>query len=361
MDDSEGFVRIPLDCDLAVSQVRDYAIFMADAHGRTASWNEGVQQVIGWPEQEWVGQPAHVLFPPDEREDAYRELETAKREGRANNDRWLVRNDGRRFYAHGATTAIFRDGRHVGFLKVLRDRTREHEYEEALRIADRRKNNFLAMLAHELRNPLGPIRSGLHIMQEARHNAAVLEQVREMMARQLGYLIHLIDDLMDVSRITHGKLELRPGPVLLSAIIESAVEMARGMIEVQGHSLEVNLPPRPVRFEGDLTRLTQVFANLLINAAKYTERGGRIVLNATADEDWVVVDVVDNGIGLSAEALEDVFEMFSQFAQKPDAPVGLGIGLALARSLVQMHGGSIKASSDGRGRGATFTVCLPRR
>lgn len=333
---------------------------MADAEGYAASWNEGVLHTLGWTETEWIGQPAHVLFPPEDRQDAYRELETAKELGQANDDRWLVRKDGGRFFANGVTTAIHRDGQHVGFMKVLRDETREHEQTQALRLADRRKDNFLATLAHELRNPLAPIRNGLHIIQRA-NDPAVIERARSMMERQLGYLIHLIDDLMDVSRISHGKLELRLGPVMLSAIVQSAAEMARTIIEAEHHTLIIEIPEEPIRFEADLTRITQVIANLLINAAKYTERGGKITLHAKTEDNWIIISVSDTGIGLAAEALEDVFELFSQSEQRPGAPAGMGIGLSLARSLVQMHGGTIHATSAGRGKGATFTVRLPWR
>jgi len=351
--------RIPLDHELAIAQVSDYAIFMIDTVGRAASWNEGVRRVLGWSESEWLGQPAHVLFPPGEKHQAQQELATARQKGRANDDRWLIRKDGTRFFANGVTTSISQDGVQVGYLKVLRDQTHQHDIEEALRVADRRKDDFLATLAHELRNPLAPIRNGLHIMRRAGDNPEALERARGMMERQLGYVVHLIDDLMDISRITHGKLELRLQTLRLAAVIDSAVEMARTAIEAEAHELVVEPVEPQVRVEGDLTRLAQVFANLLINAAKYTERGGRITLHTKRTARHAEVLVTDTGIGLSQDALEHVFEMFSQLNRKPDVPQGLGIGLGLARALVDMHGGTISASSAGPGEGTTFTVRLP--
>jgi PAS domain S-box-containing protein len=472
--------RIPLAYELAVNQVTEHAIFMIDPEGRAASWNPGVQQVLGWSEQEWLGQPAEVIFPNNDRAAALAELETAKREGQASDDRWMMRRDGTLFFANGVSTCIHRGRRHVGFLKVLRDRTADHERarqldeeharlrlalqaahavawewdskrdilrhggdeqslvgpspvtleeflqrvapedrsrvstamraaiaqksqfsaefrllpmtdkdfwlsakgqvqeqdtsrivgvladitaqretEKALRIADQRKDEFLATLAHELRNPLAPLRTGLQIMRLAREDPGKLDRARELMERQLGYVIHLIDDLMDITRITHGKLNLRTQVIAVGAVVESAVEMARPMIDAEGHTLTVELPQNILWVNGDPVRLAQILTNLLINAAKYTEPGGRINLQADFDNKGVTIRVSDNGIGLSADALDEVFEMFTQSRTLLRAPQGLGIGLALARALVRMHGGHISAASPGPGKGSTFTVTLP--
>jgi PAS domain S-box-containing protein len=472
--------RIPLAYELAVNQVTEHAIFMMDPEGRAASWNPGVQQVLGWSEQEWLGQPAEVIFPNNDRAAALAELETAKREGQASDDRWMMRRDGTLFFANGVSTCIHRGRRHVGFLKVLRDRTADHERarqldeeharlrlalqaahavawewdskrdilrhggdeqslvgpspvtlekflqrvapedrsrvstamraaiaqksqfsaefrllpmtdkdfwlsakgqvqeqdtsrivgvladitaqretEKALRIADQRKDEFLATLAHELRNPLAPLRTGLQIMRLAREDPGKLDRARELMERQLGYVIHLIDDLMDITRITHGKLNLRTQVIAVGAVVESAVEMARPMIDAEGHTLTVELPQNILWVNGDPVRLAQILTNLLINAAKYTEPGGRINLQADFDNKGVAIRVSDNGIGLSADALDEVFEMFTQSRTLLRAPQGLGIGLALARALVRMHGGHISAASPGPGKGSTFTVTLP--
>ncbi len=229
-----------------------------------------------------------------------------------------------------------------------------------LREADRRKDEFLATLAHELRNPLAPIRNSLEILQLARDDAEFQEQARTTMERQLGQMVRLIDDLLDVSRITRGKLELRRDRIELSAAVELAVEVARPLIEAMGHQLDVALPPEPVLLDADLTRLAQVFSNLLSNAGKYTDRGGRIELNAELDGDEVVMRVTDTGIGIPAEKLPRIFEMFEQVDRSLERTQGgLGIGLTLVKRLVELHGGTIAASSAGPGRGSEFVVRLP--
>jgi PAS domain S-box-containing protein len=231
---------------------------------------------------------------------------------------------------------------------------------ESLRDADRRKDEFLATLAHELRNPLAPLRNGLQVMKLAGGNAAAVEQARGMMERQLAQMVRLIDDLLDVSRITRGKLELRRERVELASVVQSAVEGSRPLIEASAHRLTVSLPPEPVSLEADPVRLAQVLANLLTNAAKYTDAGGHIRLTAERQGGELVVAVRDNGIGLAAEHLPRLFEMFSQVAPALErSQGGLGIGLALVKGLVEMHGGTVEAHSEGPGRGSEFVVRLP--
>jgi signal transduction histidine kinase/DNA-binding response OmpR family regulator len=229
-----------------------------------------------------------------------------------------------------------------------------------LRNADRRKDEFLATLAHELRNPLAPIRNALHIMQLAEDDAAAIDQARTMMERQLKQMVRLIDDLLDVSRITRGKLDLRKERVELSAVIGNAVDTTRPLIEAAGHSLTVSLPPHPVYLDADPMRLAQVFSNLLNNAAKYTERGGHLWLTATQGGSDIVITVRDTGIGIPADALSAVFEMFAQVDRSLEkAQGGLGIGLTLVKRLVELHGGTVEARSDGPGKGSEFIARLP--
>ncbi|WP_434427740.1 PAS domain-containing protein [Nannocystis pusilla] len=231
---------------------------------------------------------------------------------------------------------------------------------EQLRDADRKKDDFIALLAHELRNPLAPIRTGLQVLQLARGKPDVTARAEAMMERQLSHMVRLIDDLMDVSRISRNKLELRRGRILLADVIGSAVETARPQIEAAGHDLQLALPPGPVWLDADLTRLAQVFSNLLTNSAKYTAPGGRIRLAAEPRGDEVVVTVTDNGTGIPAGSLTSIFDMFSQVDRTLERSAGgLGVGLALVKGLVEMHGGSVTAASDGEGRGSTFTVRLP--
>jgi signal transduction histidine kinase len=231
--------------------------------------------------------------------------------------------------------------------------------EESLKNADRRKEEFLATLAHELRSPLAPIRNGLQLMKLAKDDAVVVEQARTMMERQLGHLVRLVDDLLDVNRINLGKLELRKEPIEMASVVREAVEISRPLIEACGHELTVTLPPEPVYLDADLTRLAQVFSNLLNNAAKYSEPGGRIWLSAERQGNNVVVTVKDMGVGIPAEMLPKVFDMFTQVDRTLDrSQAGLGIGLSLVKNLVEMHGGCVEARSDGPGNGSEFVVRL---
>ncbi len=232
-------------------------------------------------------------------------------------------------------------------------------YEE-LREGDRRKDEFLATLAHELRNPLAPIRNGLQVLRLAGNSGPVLEQARSMMERQVVQMVRLVDDLLDLSRITRGKIELRKERAELAGVIAGAVETSRPLIEASGHQFTAVLPSTPVPLVADVARLAQVFSNLLNNAAKYTERGGHIRLTAERRGAEVVVTVRDSGVGIPADMLPRVFEMFTQVDRTLErAQGGLGIGLTLVRRLVEMHGGSVEAHSEGHGKGSEFVVRLP--
>ena len=228
-----------------------------------------------------------------------------------------------------------------------------------LRDADRVKDDFIAMLAHELRNPLAPLRNGLRLMRST-HDTRAVDDARAMMERQLSHMVRLIEDLLDVSRISRSRLTLRRDNVLLSDVIAHALESARPAIESANHTLDVQLPATPVVLSADLTRMAQVFSNLLLNSAKYTPPGGRISLWVELEADDVTVRVHDTGVGIPADALPTVFDMFSRVEHTMErGDGGLGIGLALVRGLVELHGGSVRADSRGAGQGATFTVRLP--
>jgi len=244
---------------------------------------------------------------------------------------------------------------------AIRDHLAEHERMEAeLREADRKKDDFIALLAHELRNPLAPIRNGLQVLRLAGDDVNAVAQARGMMDRQLSHMVRLIDDLLDISRISRNKMELRKEQILLADVVANAVETARPVIEAAGHDLVVSIPPRPIFLDADPTRLAQVLGNLLTNSAKYTEAGGQIRFTAERVESQLVLRVQDNGIGIPAEALATIFEMFSQVDRSIERSAGgLGIGLALVKGIVEMHGGTVAVESPGRGQGATFTVRLP--
>ncbi|MES2901275.1 MAG: ATP-binding protein [Pseudomonadota bacterium] len=235
-----------------------------------------------------------------------------------------------------------------------------HRAEEALLVADRRKDEFLATLAHELRNPLAPIRTGLDILRIRSGDAQATQRATDIMERQLRQMVRLVDDLLDVSRINTGKFAIKMGRVELKAVVNDALEVVRSYIELHGHELVIDLPDRPVFLHGDATRLAQILSNLLNNAAKYTNRGGRVSLSARVEERNLVLNVADNGIGIAPDMLGHVFEMFVQVDSTLERTnAGLGVGLSLARRLVELHGGSIEAHSGGINRGSEFVVRLP--
>ncbi len=287
----------------------------------------------------------------------------ALQENKGHNEQEITveRPDGSRRTALAHANPLYdTSGRVVGAVNILVDITDRKRTEEAVREADRRKSEFLATLAHELRNPLAPLRNGLQIFRLASHDGAAVEQARAMMERQLGHMVRLIDDLLDLSRITNGKVELRKARMDLTEAVRDAVETSRPLIEASGHELTVTLPPRPVPVDADRTRLAQVFANLLNNSARYTERGGHIRLTVERHGSDAVIKVKDDGVGIPADMLPRIFDTFIQANRSLErAQGGLGIGLSLVRGLLEMHEGRVEAHSDGPGRGSEFTVRLP--
>lgn len=251
--------------------------------------------------------------------------------------------------------------------KALEDSNRslEHEMgirlaaEDALRLADRRKDEFLATLAHELRNPLAPLINSLRLLQLPDSSARTRENAQTVMERQLRQMVRLVDDLLDVSRITTGKLAITRERVDIQSVMQDAVEASGSFIAACGHELDVQVPPDPVYLDADAFRLAQVFSNLLNNAAKYTNAGGIIRFGARVENQHLIVDVSDNGIGIAPDMLQNIFVMFTQVDQSLERThAGLGVGLALSKHLVELHGGNLLAVSEGPGRGSTFRVCL---
>jgi PAS domain S-box-containing protein len=272
----------------------------------------------------------------------------------------FVAKDGRSIVVEGSVNCHCVEGRAVATRGIFRDITERKRMEEELKVVARRKDEFLATLAHELRNPLAPVRNALQIMRLASHDPATVGEARDMMERQVHTLVRLIDDLMDVSRISRGKIELKKERLSLATILQSAVEIGRIQIEAARHELTVTLPSEPVWVYADQTRLAQVVANLLNNAAKYTEPGGRIWLSALRDGDNAVIRVRDNGVGVPADMLPHIFDIYVQVSSSLDrSQGGLGLGLTLVRRLVELHGGSIEAYSAGPRQGSEFVVRLP--
>jgi PAS domain S-box-containing protein len=349
------------------------AVIATDTDGKVAFVNGVAQTLTGWRQGEAIGQPVEAVFRILD-EQTRRPIENpallAFKEhvvlGPSNRTVLTSRDGVERPIDSSAAPIRDEDGQVGGAVLVFRDVTERRRLEDDLRKlaadlsdADRRKNEFLATLAHELRNPLAPIRNALHVLRLS-PDRAPHDQALAMMQRQLEQLVRLVDDLMDVSRITRGKLELRSEPVPLATVVQSAVETSRPMIDHLGHELTVSLPDEPIIVDADLTRLAQVFSNLLNNSAKYMDPGGRIRLTAERRGEEVLVSVRDTGIGIAADQLSRIFEIFSQVEGSLErAQGGLGIGLTLVKRLVEMHGGRIEATSEGLGKGAEFLARLP--
>jgi PAS domain S-box-containing protein len=346
----------------AIVESSEDAIISKTLDGVIRSWNAGAERLFGYAPHEAIGRPITLIIPPDRHDEEHEILARIAQGERVEHFETVRVSKQGRSIDISLTISPVRDGagRIVGASKVARDITDRKRAEAALREADRRKDQFIALLAHELRNPLAPLRNGLQVMRLAGSDANVVAQARGMMERQLGHMVRLIDDLLDISRISQNKMELRRSRVLLTDVVSSAVETARPAIEAAGHKLTIALPPEPVHLDADLTRLGQVFSNLLTNSAKYTTRGGRIWLAAERRGGEVIVSVRDTGIGIPADDLPRIFDMFCQVDRSIERSAGgLGIGLALVKGLVEMHDGTVSVASEGHGKGSTFTVELP--
>jgi PAS domain S-box-containing protein len=343
------------------------AVIVTDGHGRITLLNPVAQALTGWRDDA-LGQPLETVFRiVDETTRApvespvSRVIRLGAAVGLANHTVLLAR-DGREI-AIDDSGAPIRDarGRIVGVVLVFRDVSARRATERSLETADRRKDEFLAMLAHELRNPLAPIRNAAHTLGLLGVGDDRLRWVAGVIERQVGLMTRLVDDLLDVSRITSGKIALQREPVAVRAILDLALEVARPAAASRSQVLELDAPEDAGRVDGDAARLGQVVGNLLDNAIKYSEEGGRIRLRAAVDADEVVIAVEDAGAGIAPDLLPHVFDLFTQADHSLERRQGgLGIGLTLVRRLVELHGGRVKAASAGPGRGSVFTVRLPR-
>jgi PAS domain S-box-containing protein len=273
----------------------------------------------------------------------------------------IVRADGSVVYVQNDVEPLYdTHGQIYGCVSVCVDLTDRKLAEMGLRDADRRKDEFLATLSHELRSPLAPIRSAIEVIRLARGDAEVIERARATMERQLLHLVRITDDLLDVARVTQNKVQLQRERIDLRTVLHSAIEATRPMIDAQGHTLTMHLPEDPIWADVDFTRIAQALSNLLSNAAKYTEPGGHISVTATSLGRNATITVSDTGIGIPPMLLPRIFDMFTQLQVHRDRTYGgLGVGLTLARRLVQLHGGTLNASSEGPGRGSQFAIRLP--
>ncbi len=336
--------------------------WIKDLEGRYVFVNDSAEKAFRKPRAQLYGKTDRELFPPETAQQFQaNDRRAVESEAGVQVIETLLHEDGVLHYSVVSKFPIPGPAGRPGLVGgIAVDITDLKRVEDALKEADRHKDEFLAMLAHELRNPLAPISNALNVLKLPNANAAIAQRAREMMERQVEHMVRLVDDLLDVSRIMRGKIELRREPVEVATVIGRAVETAQPIIDAEGHALTVSLPNEPLWLFGDLVRLAQVVGNLLNNASKYTERGGTIAVAAERVDGEAVLRVRDSGIGLSPEDLARIFDMFVQAERRTqDARGGLGIGLTLVRRIVEMHGGSVVAHSEGPGRGSEFVVRLP--
>jgi PAS domain S-box-containing protein len=345
------------------------AVIATDEFGRVHTLNAVAEELTGWQTAEARDAPLDRIFRignEETRATVESPVDKTLRQGSTvglANHTLLIARDGTETPIEDSAAPI-RDagGKVVGVVLVFRDASLERSIARSLRDADRKKDEFIAVLAHELRNPLAPILQAAQLVQTAGASPAQLQWSHEVIARQAKTMGRLLDDLLDVSRITRGTLEVRKSRVALDPLIRGAIETTRPAFDARHHTLLLDLPPETIELDADPVRMTQVIANLLMNAAKYTDEGGTIRLLAKRESNELVLSVVDNGIGLDQQALPRVFDMFVQVEEARDRHEGgLGIGLALAKRLVELHHGSIEVRSDGVGLGSEFTVRVPCR
>jgi two-component system CheB/CheR fusion protein len=340
-----------------------------DAQGRFLWFNRRWKDYTGLPEGDLQAQWLAAIDHPLHRERVERGLRDAVAAGQAWEDTFPLRaRDGAwRWFLVRAEPIRGRDGRIRRWFGTNTDIDDRLRLEQELKEGNRRKDEFIATLAHELRNPLAPIQGGLELMRISPAFPSPLVRTREIMHRQLAHLVRLIDDLLDVSRISSGRLALQKRTIALGAVIDCALESNRSLVELSGHVLQVQVAPDPLFVDGDPVRLSQVLANLLSNAAKYTPDGGHVRIVAEREGSQAKLSVIDDGIGVAPDTLPYIFDLFSQAPGTRDAvrhsgqngQSGIGIGLGIARRLVEMHGGTLSAASAGPGRGSTFTIRLP--
>jgi PAS domain S-box-containing protein len=355
--------------DVLADGVKEYAVFLLGLDGHVLCWNIGAERIFGYPSQEVIGRHYSMFFTPEDivagRPES--ELNLALADGRIDGAYWQLRKDGTRFWCQAVVTPLLDELKQArSYARVMHDLTEteaaisERKRADGLAEANRNKEEFMALLSHELRGPLSPIINSLNILRQMKTNDPLIEQAGNVIDRQVGLMVRLVDDLLDISRITKGKLRLTKEPVDLRVVVERAAESVRPFMVARRHDFSVSLATHPVRVSADPSRMEQVVVNLLNNAAKYTDSGGLIRLSVEQEADEAVVRVRDNGVGIAPEMLSHVFELFTQVDGSLGRSYGgLGIGLALASNLVAMHDGRLQAASSGAGKGSEFTIKLP--
>jgi PAS domain S-box-containing protein len=351
---SDERFRLFLEC------VQDYAILMLDVDGRVVTWNQGARRIKGYEQHEIIGKHFSAFYPEEALQAKLPErlLQRAIENGRTEDEGWRIRKDGSRFWGNVIITALHdSNGELRGFAKITRDLSEKRRVME-LQETDRRKDLFLATLAHELRNPLAPILMGVDVIAHSPADQTMVRNIAGTLKRQVDQMVHLIDDLLDMSRISTGKVMLKRSRVMLQEIVESARETVAPSISAREQELIIDMPRGAIMVEADSHRLAQVVSNLLSNAVKFTPRHGRIRLEIHVEqEEMLRITVKDNGKGIPKDELNRVFDLFEQGSSQAEG--GLGIGLTLVRSIIEMHGGMIHATSEGEGKGSDFTALLP--
>lgn len=348
---------------LLVEGVKDYAIFMLDTSGHVVSWNAGARRFKGYEATEIIGRHFSVFYPPEAQATGWpdEELRMARRDGRFQDEGWRIRKDGTRFWASVVITALHdASGTLRGFAKVTRDMTDQRRV-SSLEDEGRRISTFLAMLGHELRNPLAPISNALALMAREKLESRTLRLAQDTISRQLKQLVRLVDDLLDVGRITSGKIRLEAKPVDLKWVVLESVEAMTPAATDKGQRLQTEIEETPLWITGDRARMIQVLSNLLGNAIKFTPAGGHVWVQAHRDGQRAVLSVRDDGPGIPPQDIQRVFNLFEQGEQDiARLQGGLGLGLSLVQQLVGLHGGDVAAYSKGvPGEGSEFVIRLP--
>jgi PAS domain S-box-containing protein len=356
--------------DALLEQGREFSLVFMNSEGVITDWLGRSCDIFGFSSEEMVGKSAlHIFTPEDIAEgSAKHEFEVGRVVGRSDDDRWQMRKDGARFWASGVLTSLRRaDGKFLGYAKLLRDRTDLKTQTEVLenRVkslteTQARIRTFLGTIAHELRGPLAPLRMAATIVRDSKQAGGDVEVPLRVIDQQIDALIRVVDDLVDVTLLETGKAQVRLEPLDVKDVVSAAAEAARPLVKERALHLSPLLVEGPVVVNGDKVRLQQVIGNLLGNAIKFTPPDGNIWLQVTTEGGDAVIRVQDTGVGMDAEILPRVFDVFTQAESSREiAPGGLGLGLAVARDLVKLHGGTVQARSEGRNRGSVFTVRLP--
>jgi len=348
-----------------IEQTTDHALLLFDASERIVWANAGAARIFGRDAEDLIGRESCELFVEEDVRMGIpaHEFAVARSRGSCEDDRWTLRPDGSRFWAMGVAYSIWdRETNLIGYGKIIRNRTDWKEQQEALKnqvkqlaVLDEQKNRMIGTLAHELRNPLVPLVNAANMLREGADVAYPVKLVE----RQVDFIRRLVDDLLDSVRVHAGKVKLHTEPLILQEVLAAAIESVSTMTNQRRQALDLLVPSGPIAVVGDAMRLQQVFSNLLTNAARYTPDGGKIWVKATVEGDEAVVRVEDNGLGIEADMLSHIFDLFAQVHAPEPAGEGLGIGLSLVKELVVLHGGTVQANSDGLGKGSDFIVRLP--